>query len=127
MTQRNSKEPTQRQLRVGEMVRHGLAELLARGLVANPALEGGHVTVTEARMSSDLRHATIYIRPFVEDDREEMLAALKRHGRFLRGELAKRVNLKFMPELSFRLDESFDEASRIDALLRSPDVARDLE
>jgi ribosome-binding factor A len=126
---RSSKGPSQRQLRVGEMVRHRLADILARELVADPALEGGHVTVTEAKMAPDLRHATIYVRPFGADGKDSaaLLVALRRHARFLRGELAKHVDLKFMPELVFRIDETFDEASRIDALLRSPNVARDLD
>lgn len=126
---RSSKGPSQRQLRVGEMVRHGLANILARELVADPALEGGHVTVTEAKMTPDLRLATVYVRPFGTDgkDNAELLAALRRHVRFLRGELAKLMDVKYMPQLVFRIDETFDEASRIDALLRSPNVARDLD
>ena len=126
---RSGKGPSQRQLRVGEMVRHEFANILARELIADPALESGHVTVTEAKMSPDLRLATIYVRPFGTDGKDgaELLMALRRHVRFLRGELAKHVNLKFMPELAFRIDETFDEASRIDALLRSPGVARDLD
>ena len=125
--QQSGKSASQRQLRVGETVRHALAEMLVREMIADPVLTGGHVTVTEAKMSPDLRHATVYVRPFAAGDGAALLAALKRHHRFLRGELAKHVDLKFMPDLVFRIDPSFDEADRIDALLRSPDVARDLD
>lgn len=111
------------------MVRHALAEILVREEIADEHLTAGHVTVTEARMSPDLRHATIYVRPFAvaDDGGTALLAALKKNVRFLRGEVAKRVDLKFAPDLVFRIDETFDEASRIDALLRSPSVRRDLD
>ncbi len=120
------KAATQRQLRVGELIRHALADILLRGEIADPDL-GRPVTVTEVRLSPDLRHATVYVRPLGAGDAAALVAALKRHHRFLRGELAKRVEMKYLPVLVFRIDESFDEAERIDALLRSPDVARDLD
>lgn len=128
MTKRHGgKGATQRQLRVGEMIRHALADILLRGEIADPDLGREPVTVTEVKLSPDLRHATIYVRPFGQGDAAALVAALKRHHRYLRGELAKRVEVKFVPDLIFRIDESYDEAERIDALLRSPDVARDLD
>jgi ribosome-binding factor A len=123
-----AKGPSQRQLRVGEMVRHALAEILTRVDIADPELEGRYVTVTEVKLSPDLRHATVFARPFgVDEDGPGLIKALNRHQRYLRGELGRRVELKFTPDVAFRLDESFDEAERIDALLRSPTVARDLD
>lgn len=123
-----SKGPSQRQLRVGEMVRHALAEILTRTDIADPELEGRYITVTEVKLSPDLRHATVYARPFgLEENGPVLIKALGRHARFLRGELSRRVDLKYMPDLTFRLDETFDEAERIDALLRSPKVSRDLD
>jgi ribosome-binding factor A len=101
--------------------------MLTRGEVHDPVLDGHLVTVPEVRMSPDLRLATIYIMPLGGRDEKEVLAALDRNRRFLRGELAHRVNLKFAPDIRFRLDERFDEAERIEKLLRSPNVARDLD
>jgi ribosome-binding factor A len=121
------KGPTQRQLRVGELIRHAMAEMLARGDVHDLVLEGHLITVPEVRMSADLRLATIYVMPLGGRDASEVVAALERHKRYLRGEIAHRVNLKFAPDIRFRVDERFDEADRIDKLLRSPDVARDLK
>ena len=117
---------SQRQLRVGELVRHAMAELLARGEVHDPVIEGHLITVPEARMTADLRLATIYIMPLAGRDADEVLAALERNKKFLRGEIAHRVNLKFAPDIRFRVDERFAEAERIDKLLRSPEVKRDL-
>jgi ribosome-binding factor A len=121
------KGPTQRQLRVGELIRHAMAEMLTRGEVHDPVLEGHLITVPEVRMSADLRVATIYVMPLGGRDESEVVAALDRHKRYLRGEIAHRVNLKFAPDIRFSIDERFDEADRIDKLLRSPDVARDLK
>jgi len=117
---------SQRQLRVGELVRHAMAELLARGEVHDPVIEGHLITVPEVRMTADLRLATIYIMPLAGRDADEVLAALERNKKFLRGEIAHRVNLKFAPDIRFRVDERFAEAERIDKLLRSPEVKRDL-
>ena len=117
---------SQRQLRVGELVRHAMAELLARGEVHDPVIEGHLITVPEVRMTADLRLATIYIMPLAGRDADEVLAALERNKKFLRGEIAHRVNLKFAPDIRFRVDERFAEAERIDRLLRSPEVKRDL-
>jgi ribosome-binding factor A len=117
---------SQRQLRVGELVRHAMAELLTRGEVHDPVIEGHLITVPEVRMTADLRLATIYIMPLAGRDADEVLAALERNKKFLRGEIAHRVNLKFAPDIRFRVDERFAEAERIDKLLRSPEVKRDL-
>jgi ribosome-binding factor A len=119
--------PSQRALRVGELVRHALAEMLSRGDVHDPVLAGHLITVPEVRMSPDLRLATIYVMPLGGKDESEVIAALDRNKRYLRGEIAQRVNLKFAPEIRFRIDERFDEAERIDKLLRAPKVLRDLE
>ena len=118
---------SQRQLRVGELVRHAVAELLTRGEVHDPVIEGHLITVPEVRMSADLRLATIYIMPLAGRDADEVVAAFERHKKFLRGEIAHRINLKFAPDIRFRIDERFAEAERIDKLLRSPAVKRDLE
>ena len=117
---------SQRQLRVGELVRHAMAELLARGEVHDPVIEGHLITVPEVRMTADLRLATVYIMPLAGRDADEVLSALERNKKFLRGEIAHRVNLKFAPDIRFRVDERFAEAERIDKLLRSPEVKRDL-
>jgi ribosome-binding factor A len=118
---------SQRQLRVGELVRHAMAEMLTRGDVHDPVIEGHLITVPEVRMSADLRLATVYVMPMGGRDAEEVVAAFERHKKFLRAEIAHRINLKFAPDLRFRIDERFAEADRIDKLLRSPQVARDLE
>jgi ribosome-binding factor A len=117
---------SQRQLRVGELIRHELAAMLSRGDVHDPVIEGHMITVPEVRMSPDLRLATIYIMPLGGRDENDVLAALDRNKRYVRGEIARRVNLKFAPEIRFRIDERFDEAERIEKLLRTPDVRRDL-
>ena len=119
--------PTQRALRAGELVRHALAEILSRGDVHDPVLEGHLITVPEVRMSPDLRMATIYVMPLGGKDIKDVLAALDRNKKFLRAEIAHRVNLKFAPDIRFMLDERFDEAERIDRLLRTPAVVRDLQ
>jgi len=118
---------SQRQLRVGELVRHALADMLARGDVHDPVIEGHLITVPEVRMSPDLRLATIYVMPMGGRDASEVVAAFEHHKKFLRSEIAHRINLKFAPDIRFRVDERFDEAERIDKLLRSPAVKRDLE
>jgi len=105
---------SQRQLRVGELVRHALADILAHGSVHDPDLEGHIITVPEVRMSPDLRLATIYVMPLGGRDTELVLSALERNKKYLRGEIAHRVNLKFAPEIRFRVDERFDEAARIE-------------
>jgi ribosome-binding factor A len=122
----HSGNASQRQLRVGELVRHALADMLTRGEVHDPVLEGHLITVPEVRMTPDLRLATVYVMPLGGRDQGEVLAALERNKRFLRGEIAHRVNLKFAPEIRFRIDERFEEAERIEKLLRTPAVQRDL-
>jgi ribosome-binding factor A len=126
--QKKSSAPggSQRQLRVGETVRHAVADILAHGDVHDPDLEGHIITVPEVRMSPDLKLATIYVMPLGGRDTEIVIAALDRNKKFLRGEIAHRVNLKFAPDIRFRVDERFDEAERIEKLLRTPAVQRDL-
>ena len=116
-----------RLLRVGEQVRHALSEVLIRGDVRDDTLASHSVSITEVRMSPDLRHATVFVKPLLGADEKEVLQALKRHGRYLKGEVARRVNTKYAADLKFLPDESFDQGSRIDRLLRDPKVARDLE
>src|SRR6201995_671625 len=118
---------SQRQLRVGEIVRHAVADLLAQGAVHDPDLEGHIITVPEVRMSPDLKLATVYVMPLGGRDTDKVIDALARNKKFLRGEVARRVNLKFAPDLRFRVDERFDEAERIEKLLRTPAVQKDLE
>ena len=118
---------SQRQLRVGETVRHAIADILVNGSVHDPDLEGHTITVPEVRMSPDLKLATIYVMPLGGRDADKVIAALERNKKFLRGEIARRVNLKFAPDLRFRVDERFDEAERIEKLLRTPAVQRDLK
>lgn len=120
-------EPSQRMLRVAELVRHAVAQLLSRGEVADPVLEHHVVTVSRVKMSPDLKLATVFIMPLGGKDESGVLHAFERHKKFLRGEIAHRVNLKFAPEVRFRIDDSFDNVSRIDALLNSERVRRDLE
>ncbi len=126
---RDSSTPggSQRQLRVGELVRHALAEMLTRGDVHDPVIENHLVTVPEVRMTADLRLATVYIMPLGGRHADEVVAAFERHKKFLRAELAHRINLKFAPDIRFRVDERFAEAERIDKLLHSPEVKRDLD
>ena len=118
--------PSQRQLRVGELIRHELAEIFTRGDLVDPIVERAGVTVTQVEMSPDLRLATTFVRPFRGEGGEALVAALENHRRFIRGRLSPRLGLKFMPNLRFRLDTAIDYAERIDRLLRDPQVARDL-
>ena len=118
---------SQRQLRVGELIRHELADMLSRGDIHDPVIQAHLITVPEVRMSPDLRLATIYVMPLGGRDVEAVIAALDRNKRYVRGEIARRVNLKFAPEIRFRADERFDEAERIEKLLRTPAVQRDLD
>ena len=115
-----------RLLRVGEQTRHALSEVLMRGDVHDETLASHLVSVTEVRMSPDLRHATVFVKPLLGSDEAEVLAALKKHARYLRAEVAKRVNTKYAADLKFLADESFDEGGRIDRLLRDPKVAQDI-
>jgi ribosome-binding factor A len=117
---------SQRQLRVGELIRHELADMLSRGDIHDAVVEAHMITVPEVRMSPDLRLATIYVMPLGGRDEERVLEALDRNKKYVRGEIARRVNLKFAPDIRFRIDERFDEAERIEKLLRTPEVRRDL-
>ena len=123
----NSGEPSQRMLRVAELIRHSMAELLARGDVLDPVLETHVVTVPRVRMSPDLKLATIFVMPLGGQDVTEVIAALERNKKFLRGEVVRKVNLKFSPEIRFRMDDTFENAAKIDALLNSPKVRGDLD
>ncbi|MFD2234029.1 30S ribosome-binding factor RbfA [Phaeospirillum tilakii] len=124
---RASKPPSQRQLRVGEELRHIIAALIERGEFRDPDLQGRAITVTEVRISPDLRNATVFVVPLGGGDPAPVLAGLKRARSYLRHEIGQAVQLRCVPDLSFQADTSFDEASRIDDLLRSPEVARDLD
>ena len=118
---------SQRQLRVGELIRHELADMLSRGDIHDAVIEAHMITVPEVRMSADLRLATVYVMPLGGRDEQAVLDALERNKRYVRGEISRRVNLKFAPEIRFRIDERFDEAERIERLLRTPAVQRDLK
>ena len=119
-------EPSQRMLRVAELIRHAMAQLLSRGEINDPELAGLVVTVPSVKMSPDLKLATIYVMPLGGKAQEQIVAILDRHKKYLRTEIAHQVNLKYAPEIRFRVDESFANADRIDALLQSAKVARDL-
>jgi ribosome-binding factor A len=119
---------SQRQLRVGEQVRHALSEVMQRGEVEDDLLRAAVLSVSEVRMSPDLKIATAFVSPMGAADSEAVVDALNRHARFIRGRLSPALRqMKFMPEIRFRLDTSFENFARIDELLRSPDVARDLD
>jgi ribosome-binding factor A len=120
-------EPSQRMLRVAELIRHTVSELLVRSVIGEPILESQAVTIPEVRMSPDLKLATIYIMPLGGKNITGVLAALDRHRKFLRGEIARRINLRFAPDIRFKADRSFDYGAKIDALLELPEVKRDLD
>jgi ribosome-binding factor A len=121
-----SKGPSQRQLRVAEEIRHLLAGIFMRGELRDPALAGVSITVTEVRISPDLKHATAYCVPLGGAHVPEVLAALNRSRSFLRGQIGHQMSLRHTPELHFAEDKSFDEAQRIEAILHSEKVRRDL-
>lgn len=116
-----------RLLRVGEQVRHVLSELLQRGEVHDDTLAKHLVSVTEVRMSPDLRHATVFVKPLLGQDEDAVLKALRTNTAFFQREVAARVRTKYAARLKFLADESFEEGDRIDAILRQPEVARDLD
>ncbi len=120
-------EKSVRTLRVGEQVRHILSEILQRGDVHDETLASHLVSVTEVRMSPDLRHATVFVKPLLGRDEDAVLKALRTNTAYLQREVARRVKMKYAAKLKFLADESFDEGSHIDALLRSPEIARDLD
>lgn len=119
--------PTQRMLRVGELVRHALAGLFSRGEIEDPVLESAVVTVPEVRMSPDLKLASAYVMPLGGANAEAVVEALNRHHRFIRGRIAPALDLKFAPDIRFFIDTTFEEADRIEKLLRSDKVRRDLD
>lgn len=123
----SAKGPSQRQLRVGELVRHKLAEMLSRGEIYDEVLACHVVTITEVRMSPDLRLATAYVMPLGGKDTKIVIDALSRNAKFIRGEIAHTVDLRSAPEVRFREDETFEEVTRIDRLLHSEKVRRDVE
>jgi len=118
--------PSQRQLRVGEMLRHALADVLRRGDLRDPDLAGVSVTITQVKPSGDMRYATIFCEPLGGKNAKSIVAALNRNKGYLRGEMGHLITLKFTPELRFLEDESFAEAQKIESLLKSPIVQRDL-
>ncbi len=121
-----SKTPSQRMLRVGELVRHALSDLFMRGGIADPVLEGRTITVPEVRMTPDLKLASAYVMPLGGEGADEVVKALNRHAKFVRGQIGPQLDLKFVPEIRFFVDNTFEEASRIDTLLRSEKVQQDL-
>ncbi|MEZ5810461.1 MAG: 30S ribosome-binding factor RbfA [Rhizobiaceae bacterium] len=124
----SSRGPSQRQLRVGEQVRHALAELIGRGDIRDDVLQHTVVSVSEVRMSPDLKIATAFVSPLGDGDGEAIVKALAKNAKFIRGRLTPMLRqMKYMPEFRFRLDTAFDNFDRIDQLLRSPEVARDLD
>jgi len=126
MANSSSENRSVRLLRVGEQVRHALSEILMRGDVHDEVLAKASVTVTEVRMSPDLRNATAFVKPLLGRDEEVVLKALRTNTAYLQSEIARRVNMKYAARLKFVADASFDEGGHVDALLRRPDVARDL-
>lgn len=126
MTKRAGGSPTQRQLRVGEELRHALVRILGRGSLRDPELDGVQVTVTEVRVSPDLRNATAFVVPFGGGKADALVAALNRAGGFLRAQFGRELKLRHVPGIQFEADRSFDHASRIDQLLQDPRVAPDL-
>ncbi|MES1989459.1 MAG: 30S ribosome-binding factor RbfA [Pseudomonadota bacterium] len=128
---RGARGPTQRQLRGGEIVRRALADIIGRGTIHDPELIEKAITISEVRMSNDMRHATCFVAPLggsvTGEDSEKIVAALTRVKNFLRGQLAKEITFKFLPDLAFIADTSFDKAEAIEKLLNSPQVAQDLD
>ena len=127
MKKQASKAPTQRQLRVGEEIRHVLASVFARGEVHDPDLAGETITVTEVRVSPDLKNATAFVARLGRSDAGALMPALKRAGPFLRGQVAHALRLRYAPDLSFQPDEALEYAAKIDQLLHTPEVERDLD
>ncbi len=119
--------PSQRQLRAGELVRHALADILRQGELHDELLETTSVAISEVRLSPDLRHAICFVQPLGGSHTGEVVEALNRHARFLRGRLGHEILLKFTPDLKFVHDQSFEEASRMEAVFRRPEVRRDIE
>ena len=128
MPRSSSSGPSQRQLRVGEQVRHALSETLQRGEIIDPLIETTVVLISEVRMSPDLKIATAFVSPLGAKDDAAVVEALNHHAKFIRGRVSHALRqMKYMPEFRFRLDTSYDNMARIDELLRSPEVRRDLD
>lgn len=128
MSKHQNSGPSQRQLRVGEQVRHAIAEVLQRGEVRDDVVEATVISISEVRMSPDLKIATAFVSPLGAKDDEAVIKALNHHAKFIRGRMSHALRqMKYMPEVRFRIDTSFDNYAKIDALLRSPEVARDLD
>jgi ribosome-binding factor A len=123
----NGGEPSQRMLRVAELIRHAMADLLTRGTINDPVLDGHVVTVPRVKMSPDLKLASVYVMPLGGKAATEVIAALDRHKKYLRTEIAHRINLKFAPEIRFKIDDTFENVAKIDALLNSDKVKQDLQ
>ena len=123
----SAKVPSQRMLRVGELIRHKIAELLVRGDIHDDVIAGHTITIPEVRLSPDLKLATVYVMPLGGKDVKPVIAALEKNKKFIRAEVAHALNLKYAPDLRFREDETFEEATRIDRLLDSERVRRDVE
>ena len=126
-TRSSAAGPSQRQLRIGELIRHALSEIFLRSDIQDPDLVGVVLTVSEVRVSPDARNATVFAIPLGGEEQDQVIDALNRNNRHLRGELARSVHLKYIPSLTFQLDDSFDESSRVEQMLRSPKVAQDLD
>lgn len=128
MSKSQSNGPSQRQLRVGEQVRHALADIVTRGEIRDDIIEASVISVSEVRMSPDLKIATAYVAPLGAADNDAVIKALAQNAKFIRGRVSGALRqMKYMPEFRFRLDTSFDNMAKIDKLLRSPEVARDLD
>ncbi|AZO71902.1 MULTISPECIES: 30S ribosome-binding factor RbfA [unclassified Mesorhizobium] len=128
MSRSTTSGPSQRMLRVGEQVRHALSETLQRGEIIDPVIENAVVSVSEVRMSPDLKIATAFVSPLGVGDADAVVGALNKHAKFVRGRVSGALRqMKYMPEIRFRLDTSFDNFARINELLKSPEVARDLD
>lgn len=126
MSSRSSRQPSQRQLRVGELLRHALSEMLTRGEIREPVLEKTVVTVLEVTISPDLKQAKAFVMPLGGLKQDEVLEALRRSKKFIRGQVSRTVNLKYAPEISFHIDTSFENSAKIDRLLHEVGVSRDL-
>lgn len=127
MTRQRNRAPSQRQLRVGEEIRHAIAALIERGSMKDPELRDIPVTVTEVRASPDLRHAQVFVTPLGGGESEKIVAALNRAAPYFRAQVTAAVRLKFAPQISFSPDTSFEQASRIESILRRPHVRQDLD
>jgi ribosome-binding factor A len=128
MTRSSGSGPSQRMLRVGEQVRHALSDMLSRGEIMDPLIETSVISISEVRMSPDLKIATAFVSPIGAADDDAVVAGLNHHAKFIRGRVTHALRqMKYMPQFRFKLDTSFDNFSRIDGLLKSPEVARDLD